>query len=132
MAQYPPVSTFKLINALIGLQEKVIYSGSKFNCDEGYVYGEEKRKMKCHPHRSPLNLIESISNSCNAYFCNVYRAIIEKYPNTYEGYDVWRNYVTSFGLGNWLNNDLPTGQKGFVPTPMIFTIEFMVKIVGNH
>ncbi|MGB2457849.1 MAG: peptidoglycan D,D-transpeptidase FtsI family protein [Flavobacteriales bacterium] len=95
LAQYPPGSTFKLINALIGLQEKVIYSGSKFNCDEGYVYGEEKRKMKCHPHRSPLNLIESISNSCNAYFCNVYRAIIEKYPNTYEGYDVWRNYVTS-------------------------------------
>jgi penicillin-binding protein 2 len=116
LAQYPPGSTFKLINALIGLQEKVIYSGSKFNCDEGYVYGEEKRKMKCHPHRSPLNLIESISNSCNAYFCNVYRSIIEKYPNTYEGYDVWRNYVTSFGLGNWLNNDLPTGQKGFVPT----------------
>ena len=116
LAQYPPGSTFKLINALIGLQEKVIYSGSKYNCDEGYVYGEEKRKMKCHPHRSPLNLIESISNSCNAYFCNVYRGIIEKYPNTYEGYDVWRNYVTSFGLGNWLNNDLPTGQKGFVPT----------------
>ncbi|MBL6663163.1 MAG: penicillin-binding protein 2 [Flavobacteriales bacterium] len=120
LAQYPPGSTFKLINALIGLQEKVIYSGSKFNCDEGYVYGEEKRKMKCHPHRSPLNLIESISNSCNAYFCNVYRAIIEKYPNTYEGYEVWRNYVTSFGLGNWLNNDLPTGQKGFVPTPNFY------------
>ena len=116
LAQYPPGSTFKLINALIGLQEKVIYSGTRYGCDEGYVYGEEKRKMKCHPHRTPLNLIESISNSCNAYFCNVYRAIIEKYPNTYEGYDVWRNYVTSFGLGNWLNNDLPTGQKGFVPT----------------
>ena len=120
LAQYPPGSTFKLINALIGLQEKVIYSGSKFNCDQGYIYGEEKRKMKCHPHRSPLNLIESISNSCNAYFCNVYRSIIEKYPNTYEGYDTWRNYVTSFGLGNWLNNDLPTGQKGFVPTPNFY------------
>ena len=120
LAQYPPGSTFKLINALIGLQEKVIYSGSKFNCDEGYLYGEEKRKMKCHPHRSPLNLIESISNSCNAYFCNVFRAIIEKYPSTYEGYDVWRNYVTSFGLGNWLNNDLPTGQKGFVPTTSFY------------
>ena len=116
LAQYPPGSTFKLINALIGLQEKVIYTGSRFGCDQGYIYGEEKRKMKCHVHRSPLNLTESISNSCNSYFCNVYKSIIEKYPNTYEGYDVWRNYVTSFGLGNWLNNDLPTGQKGFVPT----------------
>lgn len=115
LAQYPPGSTFKLINALIGLQEKTIYSGSLFKCDEGFVYGEEKRKMKCHIHRSPLNLIESISTSCNAYFCNVYKSIIDKYSNTYEGYEVWRNYVTSFGLGNWLNNDLPTGQKGYVP-----------------
>ena len=115
LAQYPPGSTFKLINALIGLQEKVIKSNTHFECDDGFVYGEEKRKMKCHEHRSPLNLEESIANSCNAYFCNVYKSIIENYPTTYEGYDAWRNYVMSFGLGNWLNNDLPTGQKGFVP-----------------
>ena len=116
LAQYPPGSTFKLINALIGLQEQVISPSTHFNCEEGFVYGEERRKMKCHIHRSPLNLVESISTSCNAYFCNVYQSIIEKYPNTYIGYDVWRDYVTSFGLGNWLNNDLPTGQKGFVPS----------------
>lgn len=120
LAQYPPGSTFKLINALIGLQEKTIYSGTKFNCDQGFIYGEEKRKMKCHIHRSPLNLIESISTSCNAYFCNVYKSIIDKYPSTNDGYEVWRNYVTSFGLGNWLNNDLPTGQKGFVPSKSFY------------
>ena len=127
LAQYPPGSTFKLINALIGLQEKVISSRTKFNCNEGFIYGEEKRKMKCHAHRSPLNLIESISNSCNSYFCNVYKEIIEKYPNTYQGYKVWRQYVTSFGLGNWLNNDLPTGQKGFVPSH-----NFYDKIYGKN
>ncbi len=127
LAQYPPGSTFKLINALIGLQEKVISSSTKYKCNEGYIYGEEKRKMKCHAHRSPLNLIESISNSCNAYFCNVYKEIIEKYPNTYEGYNVWREYVISFGLGNWLNNDLPTGQKGFVPS-----YNFYDKIYGKN
>ena len=32
-----------------------------------------------------------------------------------KGYDTWYNYVSSFGLGNWLNNDLPTG-KGFLPS----------------
>ena len=127
LAQYPPGSTFKLINALIGLQEKVISSSTKFKCNEGYIYGEEKRKMKCHAHRSPLNLTESISNSCNTYFCNVYKEIIEKYPNTYKGYNVWREYVTSFGLGNWLNNDLPTGQKGFVPSH-----NFYDKIYGKN
>lgn len=120
LAQYPPGSTFKLINALIGLQENVLFSTSRYGCDEGFVYGEEKRKMKCHVHRSPLNLIESIANSCNAYYCNVYKNIIEKYSTTHEGYDVWRNHVVSFGLGNWLNNDLPTGQKGFVPNTKFY------------
>ena len=59
LAQYPPGSTFKLINALIGLQEKVIKSSTHFECDDGFIYGEEKRKMKCHEHRSPLDSIEN-------------------------------------------------------------------------
>lgn len=116
LAQYPPGSTFKLINALIGLQERTIYSGSKFNCQGGYDFGVENRKMGCHEHRSPLNLIESIATSCNAYYCHVYRGIIEKHPNIHNGYDNWQYYVSSFGLGNWLNNDLPTGRKGFLPS----------------
>ena len=31
LAEYPPGSTFKLLNALIGLQEDVIYSGTRFH-----------------------------------------------------------------------------------------------------
>lgn len=116
LAQYPPGSTFKLLNALIGLQEKTLYVGSKYKCVGGYHYGEDNRKMGCHEHRSPLNLTEAIATSCNAYFCNVYRNTIDKYPNTYTGYDRWREQIMSFGLGDWMNNDLPTGQKGFVPT----------------
>jgi penicillin-binding protein 2 len=116
LAQYPPGSTFKLLNALIGLQEKTLYVGSKYKCVGGYHYGEDNRKMGCHEHRSPLNLTEAIATSCNAYFCNVYRNTIDKYPNTYTGYDRWREQIMSFGLGDWMNNDLPTGQKGFVPS----------------
>lgn len=120
LAQYPPGSTFKLVNALIGLQENTINKYSNYSCNNGYIYGEEKRKMKCHPHRSPLNLIESIATSCNAYYCNVYRGIIENFPNANIGYNKWRDYVMSFGLGDWLNNDLPTGQKGHVPTSSFY------------
>ena len=116
LAQYPPGSTFKLINALIGLQEKTIYGGSKYKCIDGFHFGVENRKMGCHEHRSPLNLKEAIAASCNAYFCYVYKGIIEKYPTVYEGYDTWYKYVSSFGLGNWLNNDLPTGKRGFLPS----------------
>ncbi len=115
LAEYPPGSTFKLVNALIGLQEDVIYSGSQFKCDEGWRFSP-KLKVGCHPHKSPLNLKQSIAQSCNAYYCSTFRRIIEKYPTNKIGYDNWRDHVLSFGLGNYLNNDLSTGTPGRVPT----------------
>ena len=115
LAEYPPGSTFKLLNALIGLQEEVIYSGTRFSCDMGWRFSP-KLKIGCHAHDSPLNLTESIAQSCNAYYCNTFRRIIEKYNNAEKGYDNWRNHILSFGLGNFLNNDLYTGRKGRVPS----------------
>mgnify|MGYP001266458058 FL=1 len=115
LAEYPPGSTFKLLNALIGLQEDVIYSGTRFSCDMGWRFSP-KLKIGCHAHNSPLNLTESITQSCNAYYCNTFRRIIEKYNNAEKGYDNWRNHILSFGLGNFLNNDLYTGRKGRVPS----------------
>ena len=115
LAEYPPGSTFKLLNALIGLQEDVIYSGTRFSCDMGWRFSP-KLKIGCHAHNSPLNLTESIAQSCNAYYCNTFRRIIEKYNNAEKGYDNWRNHILSFGLGNFLNNDLYTGRKGRVPS----------------
>ena len=115
LAEYPPGSTFKLLNALIGLQEDVIYSGTRFSCDMGWRFSP-KLKIGCHAHDSPLNLTESIAQSCNAYYCNTFRRIIEKYNNAEKGYNNWRNHILSFGLGNFLNNDLYTGRKGRVPS----------------
>jgi penicillin-binding protein 2 len=115
LAEYPPGSTFKLLNALIGLQENVIYAGTSFSCDEGWRFSP-KLKVGCHAHKSPLNLTQSIVQSCNAYYCNTFRRIIEKYPTAAEGYENWRNHVLSFGLGNFLGNDLYTGRKGRVPS----------------
>ena len=115
LAEYPPGSTFKLLNALIGLQENVIYPGTSFSCDLGWLFSP-KLKIGCHAHNSPLNLTESIVQSCNAYYCYTFRRIIEKYPTAEEGYDNWRKHILSFGLGNFLNNDLYTGRKGRVPS----------------
>ena len=126
LAEYPPGSTFKLLNALVGLQEEVIYSGTRFSCDEGWRFSA-KLKVGCHAHRSPLNLVESITQSCNAYYCNTFRRIVEKYPTAAEGYDNWRNHILSFGLGNFLNNDLYNGRKGRVPS-----VEFYNKQYGER
>lgn len=113
MAKYPPGSTFKSINALIGLEEEVLTPQTQYSCYNGYRAGNFH--MGCHSHKSPVNLEFSIQTSCNAYYSNVFRSILDKYPTTEEGYGVWRNYVTNFGLGQKSNIDLPNELEGFVP-----------------
>ncbi|WP_299523619.1 penicillin-binding protein 2 [Winogradskyella sp.] len=113
-AMYPPGSPFKTLNALIALQEGVVTTEERFSCAMGYRYGN--RKMGCHAHRSPANMNIGIYESCNAYFANVYRRIMDKYDSPAEGMDNWSKHIKSFGLGNYLNNDLSVGQPGKVPT----------------
>ena len=78
-ASYPPGSVFKLVNALIGLQEGVVTPQTEYPCHRGYRYGN--RKMACHDHRSPIDMKESIMMSCNAYYCYVFRSILEDSGN---------------------------------------------------
>jgi len=113
MAKYPPGSTFKSINALIGLEEDVLSPRTQYSCHSGYRAGNFF--MGCHAHKSPVDLEFSIQTSCNAYYSNVFRSIIDKYPSAEEGYQVWRDYVTNFGLGQKSNIDLPNELEGFVP-----------------
>lgn len=115
LAEYPPGSPFKTINALIALQEGVIDTDDRFSCQMGYYYGRG-RKMGCHAHPGPLSMIPGIANSCNAYFANAYRRIVEKYPTPQEGVDTWANHLASFGLGGYLGSDLSTGRPGKIPT----------------
>jgi len=115
---YAPGSPFKLINALIGLQEGVINENSRFYCNGGYRYGNRKKEfMKCHCDifGKPIELHSAISKSCNSYFANTYKRIIEKNNNPNEGMNNWSSHVRSFGLGNYLGYDLPEGDKGLIP-----------------
>ncbi|KQC31921.1 penicillin-binding protein [Nonlabens sp. YIK11] len=113
-AQYAPGSPFKVLNALIGLQENAVKTTDRFYCAHGYAYGGRK-KLGCHSHSSPLSMERGIAESCNAYFAQVYRRIIEGHKNSHEGMDAWSDHVKSFGLGNFLGYDLPAGRRGNVP-----------------
>lgn len=114
MAKYPPGSTFKLLNALIGLHEGVINENTTYGCSRGFHFGG--LTVGCHPHSSPVNLKYSITTSCNAYYCNVFKNVIQKYPKAAMGFNVWRNHVMSFGLGSKYPTDLPQESSGNVPT----------------
>jgi len=116
--EYPPGSPFKVISALTALQENVINESITIKCFGGYKYGASKDAfMKCHCETfgSPVALNKAIYRSCNSYFSNAYRKVIEKYPTAAEGMNVWNKHAESFGLGNYLNNDLAVGQKGLIP-----------------
>lgn len=115
-AYYPPGSTFKLLNALVGLQEGVLKPATTYPCAQGYP--PLGGKPKCHPHGSPTDLKGSIATSCNSYYSYVFKSIVDnrKYKNTVEGYEAWRSYVNSFGVGVKIGTDLPYELKGIVPT----------------
>jgi len=118
-ATYSPGSPFKLIQGLIGLQEKVITPATSFYCHHGYRYGNRKHNfMGCHCDivGRPINLRLGIARSCNSYFANVYKRLIEKYDTPQESVTKWANHLQSFGLGNYLGYDLPSGRKGNIPT----------------
>jgi len=119
-ASYPPGSTFKIVNALIGLEENVITPESEFGCHMGYSF--KGQFLGCHSHRSPLDLREGIQHSCNAYFVNVFKKIMEdqKFGSTQDSYNNWRKHLLSFGLGNTMNSDLSGELKGFIPKDEYF------------
>ena len=122
LAEYPPGSPFKLVNALIGLQTGAITPQSAFTCHGGFHYGS--LTVGCHCGGGTMPLEVGIYKSCNNYFCTTYKRIIESYPTAHEGMDAWSKMVKSFGLGGYLNNDLPTGRKGFVPDADYFDRAF--------
>lgn len=114
-AKYPPGSTFKLVQGLIGLEEGVLRPSDLHVCHMGYQAG--RLKMACHAHASPLDLRYAVATSCNAYFCYVFRDILDnpKYGSVKEGFDVWKEYVESFGFGRKLGSDFLDEGNGYVP-----------------
>jgi penicillin-binding protein 2 len=116
-AEYPPGSPFKIITGLIGLQEEVIDENTTFHCNHGFNFG---RFMGCHCGLHTLQLNNGIYKSCNSYFGNVYKRTIEKYKDSYYSVDNWNRHVKSFGLGQFLGTDMPTGRKGLVPDSKLY------------
>ena len=114
LAQPSPGSPFKLLNALVALEEGVITEHSKVKCYNGFYVGNILRG--CHCGGGIHDLRTGIAVSCNAYFADTFKKIYAKYDKTSEGQDVWENHIKSFGLGDFLGYDLPTGAPGRIPS----------------
>lgn len=118
MATYPPGSIFKIVQSLIGLQEGILKPETTFTCNKSLV--------ACHVHPSPSNLFGAIRNSCNPYYHQAFRQIINQdiSKNTFEdtqiGLDSWREKVLKFGLGSPLGVDLTNEKGGSIPSSKLY------------
>lgn len=114
LAEYTPGSPFKILTGLIALQEGAINDSTTFFCRHGFRYG--RKFMRCHCSGGGVQLHRAIYQSCNSYFAQSYMRLINKFKTPSTGVDAWSNHLKSFGLGNFMGYDLPTGRKGNIPT----------------
>jgi penicillin-binding protein 2 len=115
MAQYRPGSIFKIAQAMSALQEGVITPETRFRCDKSLI--------GCHAGHDNQDLRGAIANSCNPYFFNVLRKMLNKnissspFEDTRIGLKEWNKHIHSFGFGKNLGIDLPNEKDGLIPTP---------------
>ena len=120
MAYYPPGSTFKVANALIFEQEGIITPNTYLSCHLGYHVG--RFSVGCHAHYSPLNLVQSVQHSCNAYYCASFRTMMDhkKYKNISDAFETWKNHIVSLGFGYKLGADVPNEKRGYIPNSGVY------------
>ncbi len=110
---YEPGSTFKIITAAAGLEEKVVSMEENFSCP-GFTVVDD-RKIRCHKvgGHGAEDFVHAVMNSCNPVFISVgLRLGAEKYYK----------YFEQFGMKKKTGIDLP-GEAG--------TIMHKLENIGN-
>ena len=128
-AQYSPGSTFKTLQALVGLQQGIITPQTKYPCS-----GPASSPIKCtHNHGAMNDLETGIEQSCNPYFWAMFRDLLQQDGYADENalfkqhFNDWRDQIISFGLGQrFLDTDISDQASGYIPT-----VKFYDKVYGK-
>jgi penicillin-binding protein 2 len=120
-ATYSPGSTFKTLQALIGLHEGVISTDFRVSCSGAFYGCGSGKPMRCLDYGT-FDLRNAIRLSDNTYFATVMQRVINnpKYPNIDSSLAMWDKYMYAFGLGHKLGIDVPWEKPGNIPTPKYF------------
>lgn len=124
-AQYRPGSIFKLAQSLVGLEAGVINVNTRFRCNRAII--------GCHGSHTNDKLVEAIQHSCNPYFYQVYKRLIQRgestsiFKDSELGLRKWSESIRKLGFGTKLKTDLPGVLSGMVPD-----VEFYDKWYGDN
>ena len=124
-ATYSPGSTFKTLQALVGLHEGVIDTKFSVSCSGAFYGCGSGRPMRCLDFGT-FDMLHAITLSDNTYFATVMQKVINnpKYPNIDSSLTVWNNYMYAFGLGKKLGVDVPSEKTGMIPTAKYYNKAF--------
>lgn len=118
MGAFPPGSIYKIAQALVALEQGVITPETRIRCN--------RRLIGCHGTHTFEDLSGAITVSCNPYFREIYRRMLnqEVSSNTFKdteiGLEVWRDHMLSFGFGRTLGIDIPNEKPGYMPAPSLY------------
>ncbi len=130
MAKYPPGSIFKTVVTLAGLEEGTLNPNRGQSCNGGYFYAG--RLYKCHGHGHVGNVVDALAYSCNSYYFEEFRNIVDKFgfSNPQQGLDLFAKYCNEFGLGRQLGVDYPNENSGNIPTSKYYNKIYPAKLGG--
>ncbi len=109
MSYYSPGSTFKMVSAIAALEDGIIDTTFKVNCNGGFQFGDHY--FKCLGHHGPINVIHAIEHSCNTFF---YQLILKN------GLDRWSLYANKFGFGKKSGLDIGEETAGILPSTQYY------------
>ena len=110
---YRPGSIFKMVQGLIGMQQGVISPRTHIVCNRDVI--------GCHGAHTQDDLRRAVVHSCNPYFYDVMRRMVNQHPdkdkfdNARLGLGWWTERVKDFGFGTDLGGHVPGTRSGLVP-----------------
>lgn len=105
-SQYPPGSTFKIVDAIAALEDKAIDTTTRFNCSGGLGYGKWHFGCWKKGGHGSVDLHRGIVESCDVFFYETGKRL---------GFDRIHDYALELGLGAETGIPIGTEKKGLIP-----------------
>lgn len=115
---YRPGSIWKMVQSLVALEVGEITPDTRIQCNRGII--------GCHGSHSFDDLEGAIIHSCNPYFRDVMRRVVERkaesnrFKDARLGLADWAERIRKFGFGTDLGSDIHGIQVGNVPDPAYY------------